>query len=143
MHDWVARLPVALSAIALCLLTALFGAWAFGRRAGFYAGLCMATCVGLFLVHAHSDSRRDADVHHRAGDVGVPARIWMTTSRIRGCGRSSWPPAWASGLLLKSLIGVVFPVAAAFIYLVLTRQLFRSKNLEAAASVQWTRWSCC
>ncbi len=33
----------------LCWLTARFGAWAFGRRAGFYAGLCLATCVGLFL----------------------------------------------------------------------------------------------
>src|SRR5580693_2753827 len=47
--DWVARLPVALASIALALLSALFGMWAFGKRAGFYAGLCMATCVGLFL----------------------------------------------------------------------------------------------
>ena len=23
--------------------------WAFGRRAGFYAGLCISTCIGLFL----------------------------------------------------------------------------------------------
>src|SRR5271170_679264 len=49
VHDWVARLPVALSAVALCWLTAAFGVWAFGERAGFYAGLCMATGVGLFL----------------------------------------------------------------------------------------------
>lgn len=47
VHDWVARIPVALSSIALCWLTAAFGAWAFGRRAGFYAGLSMATCGGL------------------------------------------------------------------------------------------------
>ena len=47
--DWAARIPVALSAIALCCVTAAFGVWAFGRRAGFYAGLCMSTCVGLFL----------------------------------------------------------------------------------------------
>src|SRR5271169_3177445 len=47
--DWVARLPVALASIALPLLTGVFGMWAFGKRAGFYAGLCMATCVGLFL----------------------------------------------------------------------------------------------
>jgi len=38
VHDWAARIPVALSAIALCLLTAAFGAWAFGKRAGLYAG---------------------------------------------------------------------------------------------------------
>ena len=49
VHDWAARIPVALSAIALCWLTAAFGVWAFGKRAGFYAGLCMATCVGLWL----------------------------------------------------------------------------------------------
>ena len=49
VHDWAARIPIALSALALCWLTAAFGVWAFGKRAGFYAGLCMATCVGLFL----------------------------------------------------------------------------------------------
>ena len=49
VHDWAARVPVALSAIALCWLTAAFGIWAFGKRPGFYAGLCMATCVGLWL----------------------------------------------------------------------------------------------
>ncbi len=37
--DWVARLPVACSCIALALLTAAFGMWAFGKRAGSYAGL--------------------------------------------------------------------------------------------------------
>src|SRR6202163_3735944 len=47
--DWVARVPVALASIALALLSAAFGMWAFGELAGFYAGLCMATCVGLFL----------------------------------------------------------------------------------------------
>ena len=49
VHDWAARIPVALSAMACAWLTAAFGMWAFGRRAGFYAGLCISTCVGLFL----------------------------------------------------------------------------------------------
>ena len=49
VHDWAARIPIALSAVALCWLTAAIGAWAFGTRAGFYAGLVTATCVGLFL----------------------------------------------------------------------------------------------
>jgi 4-amino-4-deoxy-L-arabinose transferase-like glycosyltransferase len=49
VHDWSARIPMALSALALCWVTAAFGVWAFGKRAGFYAGLCIATCVGLFL----------------------------------------------------------------------------------------------
>src|SRR6266478_270657 len=48
VHDWAARLPVALSAVALCWLTFQMGAWAFSARAGFYAGLILATCVGLW-----------------------------------------------------------------------------------------------
>src|SRR5688500_16804359 len=39
VHDWAARLPIAVSAVALCWLTARIGAWAFSERAGFYAGL--------------------------------------------------------------------------------------------------------
>jgi chromate transport protein ChrA len=49
VHDWAARIPIALSVMALAWLTAAFGTWAFGRRAGLYAGLCMATCIGIFL----------------------------------------------------------------------------------------------
>src|SRR6266550_7203544 len=49
VHDWVARLPVALSSVLLCWLVFQMGAWAFSQRAGMYAGLALATCVGLFL----------------------------------------------------------------------------------------------
>ena len=49
VHDWAARLPFALCTILLCWLTASIGAWAFSARAGFYAGLVMATCIGLWL----------------------------------------------------------------------------------------------
>jgi len=49
VHDWAARIPIALATVLLCWLTARFGVWAFGRRAGMYAGSVLATCVGLFL----------------------------------------------------------------------------------------------
>jgi len=49
VHDWAARIPFAISAIGLACLTCAFGAWAFGRKAGLCAGLCIASCVGLFL----------------------------------------------------------------------------------------------
>src|SRR3954463_9534853 len=49
VKDWAARIPLALSSVALSWLLFRFGAWAFGRRAGFYAGLSLSTCVGLFL----------------------------------------------------------------------------------------------
>ena len=71
--DWAARIPMVVAAIALAWLTAAFGMWAFGRRAGFYAGLSISTCFGLFLFTAGSDPRRDAHVQRRAFPVGVPA----------------------------------------------------------------------
>src|ERR1700680_4568651 len=49
VHDWAARIPVALFTVLLCWLTARIGAWAFSERGGLYGGLTLATCVGLFL----------------------------------------------------------------------------------------------
>src|SRR5258708_7754596 len=48
--DWAARIPLALSAIALCWVTMRFGVWAFGRNAGFLAGLSFAYFLRLFIV---------------------------------------------------------------------------------------------
>src|SRR5690349_10840581 len=48
-HDWAARIPIALGTVILCWLVARFGIWAFGARAGLWAGLVMATSIGLFL----------------------------------------------------------------------------------------------
>jgi 4-amino-4-deoxy-L-arabinose transferase-like glycosyltransferase len=126
-HDWVARLPVALSAIALCLITAAFGMWAFGRRAGFYAGLCISTCAGLFLF-----------TRILIPDVmltGTTALAMWAFLRVLD-EQEKHPRLWAfvlaaclgTGLLLKSLIGLVFPVGAALVYLFLTRELFIAKT---------------
>src|SRR5512146_553289 len=49
VHDWAARLPLALGVVLLCFVTYRFGRWAFGEDAGMYAGVVLATCVGLFL----------------------------------------------------------------------------------------------
>ncbi len=126
-HDWVARLPIALSAIALCWLTAAFGAWAFGKRAGFYAGLCMATCIGLYLftrilipdVMLTFTVALGMWAFLRALDEDEPhPRFWafMLAANL------------GIGLLLKSLIGVLFPLAAGVIYLSLTHQLFSART---------------
>src|ERR1044071_282145 len=39
VHDWAARIPIALSIIVLCWLTTRMGRWAFGEKAGLYSGL--------------------------------------------------------------------------------------------------------
>ncbi len=127
VHDWAARIPVAVSAIGLSWLTAAFGTWAFGRRAGFYAGLCMTTCVGLWLF-----------TRVLIPDVTLTLTIALAMwSMLRALDEEEpHPRRWAYvlaaslgfGLLLKSLIGVVFPVAAGLIYLAITRQLFSMRT---------------
>ncbi len=129
VHDWAARAPVALSAIAVCLLAAGFGTWAFGRRAGFCAGLCLATCVGLFLF-----------TRILIPDVMLTFSIALALwSFLRALDEDEvHPRLWAAmfaaslglGLLLKSLIGVLFPIAAAAIYLLLTHQLFSRRTWQ-------------
>lgn len=123
VHDWAARIPEALSAIGLCLVTAAFGAWACGRRVGFYAGLCMSTCLGLFLFTRIL--LPDALL-----TMTIILALWAMLRVLEA--EEPHPRAWAAvfavclamGLLLKSLIGIVFPIGAAGIYLLLTGQLF-------------------
>ena len=126
-HDWAARIPIALSAIGLCWLTAAFGIWAFGKRAGFYAGLCMASCIGLFLF-----------TRILIPDVmltfTVALAMWAILRALDEA--EPRPRVWAFllaaslglGLLLKSLIGILFPLAAGGIYLFLTSQLFSART---------------
>src|SRR6202166_3711700 len=122
-HDWAARLPIAFSAIALCWLTFAFGAWAFGKRAGFYAGLCMATCIGLFLF-----TRILIPDVMLTFTVALGMWAFLRALDVEESHPRFWAFVLASnlgvGLLLKSLIGVLFPIAAGVIYLGITHQLF-------------------
>jgi hypothetical protein len=122
VHDWVARLPVSLSAIILCWLAFRMGAWAFSARAGMYAGLSLATCVGLFLFTRFQ-------IPEAALAATIALAMW---SFLRAIDREEPRPAlWAAimaaaigtGLLLKGLIAAVFPAAAALIFLAITRQI--------------------
>jgi 4-amino-4-deoxy-L-arabinose transferase-like glycosyltransferase len=123
IYDWAARIPIALSAIALCFTTAAFGAWSFGRRAGFYAGLCMSTCIGLFLFTRIL-------VPDVVLTLAIALALWAFLRVLEE--EEPHPRIWAAvfaaslgvGLLLKSLIAVVFPVAAIVIYMLCTRQIF-------------------
>jgi len=127
VYDWAARIPIALSAMALCWLTAAFGVWAFGKKAGFYAGLCMATCIGLFLF-----------TRILLPDVMLVFTIALAMwAFLRALDEEEAHPVWWAfllassmgvGLLLKSLIGVVFPIAVGVIYLLVTGQFFSTKT---------------
>ena len=124
--DWAARIPMALASVGLAWLTAAFGTWAFGKRAGVYAGLSIATCVGLFLF----TRILIPDVMLTAA---IAASMWAFLRILDD--QEAHPRFWAFllaaslgvGLLLKSAIALVFPIGAAVLYLLLTRQLFSVK----------------
>ena len=83
-HDWAARIPLALSAIALSWLTMRFGAWAFGRKAGFYAGLILATSVGLFLFRLVKGWRAAFEQTRVNDEVWLPRRVQVLASARLG-----------------------------------------------------------
>jgi 4-amino-4-deoxy-L-arabinose transferase-like glycosyltransferase len=123
-HDWSARIPVVLSAIGLCLVTAWFGIWAFKRySAGLYAGLCMSTCIGLWLFTR-------IQIPNVTLVLTITLSMWGFLRLLED--DEPHPRLWAAligvcfgaGLLLESLIAVVFPLGAWIVYLALTKQLF-------------------
>ena len=119
-RDWAARLPLALAVIALCWLTTRFGAWAFGRRAGFYAGLTLATSVGLFLFTR-------IQIPDAILTLTIAIALWSFLRALEEDARWSYL-MWASigvGLLLKGLIAALFPVAVGALYLLFTRSDWR------------------
>lgn len=129
VHDWAARIPFALAAIGLACLACAFGTWAFGRKAGLYSGLCMATGVGLFLFTR-------IVIPDVMLTFTIALAMWAFLRALDE--QEPHPRLWAlllasslgTGLLLKSLVGVVFPVAVALIYLFLTKQLFTLRTWQ-------------
>jgi 4-amino-4-deoxy-L-arabinose transferase-like glycosyltransferase len=123
-HDWVARLPVAFSAIALCWLVFLWGRWALSPEAGLYAGLFLSTCVGLFLFTR-------VIIPDIILTLAIALSLWALLRALDpeeprpGLWAYTLWAALAAGILLKGLIGIVFPLGTAFVYLLFAGSLFR------------------
>jgi 4-amino-4-deoxy-L-arabinose transferase-like glycosyltransferase len=127
IHDWAARIPFALSAIGLACLTCAFGIWAFGRRAGLCAGLCIGTCTGLFLF-----------TRIVIPDVTLTLTVGLAMwAFLRTLDEEEPHPRWwafvlaaslGTGVMLKSLIGAVFPIATGVLYLFVTKQFFVART---------------
>lgn len=139
VHDWAARLPHALAVVLLCWVTFLFGRWAFDETAGFYAGLALSTCVGLFLFTRIL-------IPDAVLTLAITGAIWACL-RLLEPGEEN-RPRWSfllggclgAGFLLKGLIALVFPVLAILAYMALTHSLFswaawRRLHLELAIPV--------
>lgn len=129
VSDMAARLPVVLSILALCWLVTRMGEWAFEGKAGFYAGLALATSLGLFLF-----TRILIPDILLTGTVALA--LWAMMRALDDGERH--PRIWAAamavslgtGLLLKGLIALVFPVAAGGLWLLLSGQLFSLRTWQ-------------
>jgi 4-amino-4-deoxy-L-arabinose transferase-like glycosyltransferase len=142
--DWAARLPLALSVLAL-----LFSVYALGLRlyaqvsptrnpdrGALYAGLAMATSIGPYL-------------YTRFFIPDILICLWMTLGvhlflialDRAAVGAKNWLPSigfaavLALNLLTKGLIGLVFPLGFVFFYLLLTRQFRLIGRLHLLASL--------
>jgi 4-amino-4-deoxy-L-arabinose transferase-like glycosyltransferase len=149
-HDWAARLPLALSVLALLLAVYALGIRLFSvispsshtDRGGLYAALALATSIGPYL-------------YTRFFIPDILLALWMTLAvhlflialdRLQSLqARSVHPPSdtlvatgplpsallpclgfaavMALNVLTKGLIGVVFPIAFVLLYIAVTRQL--------------------
>jgi 4-amino-4-deoxy-L-arabinose transferase-like glycosyltransferase len=132
IHDWAARLPLALGTLALFLAAYALGIRLFAGvsprsnpdRAGLYAALALATSIGPYL-------------YTRFYIPDILIALWLTlavhltllaTERLRNQQPAllpclSFAAVLALNLLTKGLIGLVFPLAFVLLYLALTRQI--------------------
>jgi hypothetical protein len=116
VSDWAARLPLALINVALCWVTARFAQWGFGKQTGALSGVILATCVGMFLFTRIL-------IPDAALTLAITVVLWAYLRLTSGRERHAW--LWvgllysslAGAVLLKGLIGVIFPAGIITIHL--------------------------
>ncbi len=132
--DWAARLPLALSVLALLLITYSLGKRTMGERAGFWAAMVLAVSIGPY-------------IFTRFIIPDLLVGLWLTLGLdffLRTLDEE--PPSvfscWglaasvALNVLTKGLIGLVFPAAIIGLYLILTgnlKHLLRMRLLSSFA----------
>ena len=129
IHDWAARIPIALAAVGLCWLVRGIGNWAFpsldGRqsKAGTLAGIVLATSVGLFLFTRIL-------IPDVALTLTTTLAMWSLLRLLDPEERK--PRRWSLlfaislglGFMLKGLVAFIFPIGAGLVYLLITKELF-------------------
>ncbi|HKP86040.1 MAG TPA: glycosyltransferase family 39 protein [Blastocatellia bacterium] len=123
VSEFASRLPIAVSTLALVLAVFFFGRHFFSGKAGFYAGLAVATSIGIFLF-----------TRVLWPDVLLTFFITMAFyCFLRASEGEIVNPRWAYavyafgalGVLTKGLIGAAFPAIIIGAYLLLTGEVRR------------------
>lgn len=132
VNTWSTRLPLLLAVLALILATYYLGRYVYGEKGGLFAGVVLATSLGLF-------------VYTRFLIPEVLVTLWLTIGyflflRSLEEDQPSRFVCWgfaatcALNVLTKGLIGLVFPFAAIVALLLLTRNLKHLLKLRLFSS---------
>lgn len=117
MNAFTARLPTALAVVGLVFVTYKIGRMLFGLNAGLFAGLALATSIGMFLFTRII--LPDALFTLLLALIIYSYLRWERAENKRG--PLLWMYAFAGlAVLAKGLIGVVFPAGILFFTLVFT-----------------------
>jgi len=132
VHDWSARLPIALGVLALLLVVYRLGRRVYGEEGGLYSALALATGFGPFIF-----------TRILIPDMMVGLWLALGFDFFLTTLEQEEPSRWlcwgiaatmALNVLSKGLIGLVFPIGTIVIYLVLTRNLRHLLKLRLFSS---------
>ena len=132
VSEWSTRLPLTLAVLALALVLYRLGSWVYSSRAGFYAGLIIVTSFGPFIY-----------TRFFIPDLIVGLLLAVALgffllglNEPRPSRLACWGLAVCAALMVlaKGLIGIVFPGAIIFLYLLLTKNLRHLLRMRLASS---------
>ena len=138
--EFSTRLPLALAVVGLVLMIYVWGRHFISQRAGFYAGLVMATGVGTFIFTRIMIPEAIYALEFTAifylflrgwmeGNSATPQAAAGQRLRMWGCAALT-----ALALLTRGLIGVIFPVLVIALFILITRSWGRWRELRPVSS---------
>jgi 4-amino-4-deoxy-L-arabinose transferase-like glycosyltransferase len=132
ISEWSTRFPLMLGVLTMILCTYGLGRWALGNDGGFDSGLVLATALGPFLFTRFL-------IPDVAVGLWLTATFWLFLVSLEQEKPARWT-CWgiaamcALNVLTKGLIGLVFPIGAIGLYLLLTGNLRHLLKLRLISS---------
>jgi 4-amino-4-deoxy-L-arabinose transferase-like glycosyltransferase len=130
--EFATRLPVGLAMVGLVLLTFEFGRRFFGRRAGLYGALAVATSVGMFIYTRNMIPEALYTLAFE-GIFYLFLRAW-TGSLDPRVGYWGAAVLCAFAVLTRALIGLLFPACAIVAFITMTGGWHRWRELRLFSS---------
>jgi 4-amino-4-deoxy-L-arabinose transferase-like glycosyltransferase len=130
--EFATRLPIGLAVVGIVLLTFEFGRRFFGKRAGFYGALAVATSVGIFIFTRNMIPEAIYALAFE-GIFYLFLRAWTGSLDAR-VGYWGAAALCAVAVLTRALIGLLFPAAAIVAFITMTRGWHRWRELRLVSS---------